>query len=264
MAAAGWWSSVADQGRVVALQRAQDLASHRVVGVAVVAHVEMGELLLRHAPLVVHPLADAGQQRAGGVVVPDVQGGLDRVRRLRVAVLAHERVAEAEERVAVARLERQRGAGGGLRARPVLGLQHDLHERDAGPRARGLDAGGALEVGRGLGEEPARALLLGLGHEHRFEQVAQRLLAGEAREEVLGQIDVRRVDGAPRVQLLDERGGLVAIGLGDPRRRRLQLLDLWRGIGRHDGRRRLGVAGQGRRGLGGHLPRRRRRRASAP
>jgi hypothetical protein len=99
-------------------------------------------------------------------------------------------------------------------------------------------------VGRGLGVEAARPLLLGLGHEHALEQVAQRVLAGEAREEVLGEIDVGRVDGAPRVQLLREGGGLAVIGLGDPRRLRLQLLDGFRGLRLQHGRRRLGVARQ--------------------
>ena len=63
MVACGWWSSVQRERRVVALQRAQDLAADVLVGVAVVPDVEVRELALGHALLVGQALAHAVQQR---------------------------------------------------------------------------------------------------------------------------------------------------------------------------------------------------------
>ena len=144
MVSAGWWSRVRDQRGVVALQGAQDLAAHVLVLVAVVAHVEVGELLLGHArarrP---GPCWMRVEQRPRVRVVADLEGGAQRLRGLAVAVLAHERVAQPLPGLGVARVDGQGRARRRLRARPVAGLQRRPC-MSAEPRAGGWWAGRRL------------------------------------------------------------------------------------------------------------------------
>jgi hypothetical protein len=107
----------------VALEGAQDLAADVVVRVTVVAHVEVGEVLVLHPLLVDHGAADPLEERPRLGLVADLERGLEGVRGLPVAVLAEEREAETLEGVAVAAVQRQGLAGGRLRPRPVPGLQ---------------------------------------------------------------------------------------------------------------------------------------------
>ena len=142
MAARGLVVEDGGQGGVVPVEGAQDLASHVFVLAAVVADVEVGELLLAHAPLVAHPLLDVGQHLPGGGIVLARQAGPQGLHRLAVPVLAHEREAEAAQDGRVGRGRDEELAGHRLGAGPVAGLEPHGQEAEPGrPRARAATAG---------------------------------------------------------------------------------------------------------------------------
>ena len=80
--------------------------------------------------LVGQALAHAVQQRLGAGVRLDLEGCAERLLRLAIAVLAHQRVAEHLEGVEATRGQAQRRAGRGLGARPVALLEQQLAERE--------------------------------------------------------------------------------------------------------------------------------------
>ena len=90
--------------------------------------------------LVLQPLLDAGQQRAGLRVVLDLERGAQHLGGLAVAVLAHERVAQVLPHADVPAVDGERGPGRRLRARPVPGLDQRLTSATSARALAGLTA----------------------------------------------------------------------------------------------------------------------------
>ncbi len=171
-------------------------------------------MALGHAALVREALLDALDQEPDGGVVVHLEGGAQGLQGLAVAVLPHEAIAQADPGVEAARVEGQDGPRRHLYPRPVADVLVDLQEPQKGPRRRGLDLLGALEIGDGLGELPQVMMPVGRDQQRRLEQVAIGALLGMAREEVLRHLYVGRSEGGRVREPPHEGIGAHAVGIG--------------------------------------------------
>ena len=182
----------AGQGGVVMLEGQHDLAADALVRLAVVAHVEVGDVALGHAALVGEAFLEALHDGARVAVLADVQRRAQGLHGVAAPVFAHEREPQALPAVEAPRLEGDHGARGRLRRGPVRGLEGQLEQAQRRTGRGRLHLLGALEIGEGL-RELALVLVARRGaQEHHLQEVAQRALVGMAEEQLLRRLHVGR------------------------------------------------------------------------